>query len=77
MYKTVEWTSSTTDISVDESGTVSPTVNKACYGVITLKVTDERGNSVTDKVNVSFARYPVTSIEISPSRSTLRLIPNR
>ncbi len=67
MYKTVEWTSSTTDISVDESGTVSPTVNKACYGVITLKVTDERGNSVTDKVNVSFARYPVTSIEISPS----------
>lgn len=67
MYKTVEWTSSTTDIAVDESGTVSPTVNKACYGVITIKVTDERGNSVTDKVNVSFARYPVTKIEITPS----------
>lgn len=67
MYKTVEWTSSTSDIAVDESGTVSPTVNKACYGVITIKVTDERGNSVTDKVNVSFARYPVTSIEITPS----------
>ena len=67
MYKTVEWTSSTTDIAVDESGTVSPTVNKACYGVITIKVTDERGNSVTDKVNVSFARYPVTNIEITPS----------
>ncbi len=67
MFKTVEWTSSTTDIAVDESGTVSPTVNKACYGVITIKVTDERGNSVTDKVNVSFARYPVTNIEITPS----------
>ena len=67
MYKTVEWTSNTTDIAVDESGTVSPTVNKACYGVITIKVTDERGNSVTDKVNVSFARYPVTNIEITPS----------
>ncbi len=67
MYKTVELTSSTTDIAVDESGTVSPTVNKACYGVITIKVTDERGNSVTDKVNVSFARYPVTKIEITPS----------
>ena len=67
MYKTVEWTSSTTDIAVDESGTVSPTVNKACYGVITIKVTDERGNSVTDKVNVSFARYPVTKVEITPS----------
>lgn len=67
MFKTVEWTSSTTDISVDESGNVSPTENKACYGVITLTVTDERGNSVSDKVNVSFARYPVTNIEITPS----------
>lgn len=67
MYKTVEWTSSTDLISVDESGNVSPTENKACYGVITLKVTDERGNTVTDSVNVSFARYPVTKVEITPS----------
>ena len=67
MYKTVEWTSSTDLISVDESGNVSPTENKACYGVINLKVTDERGNTVTDSVNVSFARYPVTKVEITPS----------
>ena len=67
MYQTVEWTSSTDLISVDESGNVSPTQNKACYGVITLKVTDERGNTVTDKVNVSFARYPVTNVTITPS----------
>lgn len=67
MYKTVEWTSSTDLITVDESGKVSPAENKACYGVITLKVTDERGNSVTDSVNVSFARYPVTNVSITPS----------
>lgn len=66
MYKTVEWTSSTSDIEVNESGECSPTVNKACYGVITLTVTDERGRSVSDSVNVSFARYPVTKITITP-----------
>ena len=67
MYKTVEWTSSNPNISVDESGKVSPTVNEACYGVITLKVTDERGRSVSDRINVSFARYPVTNVDITPS----------
>lgn len=66
MYKTVEWTSSTGDIEVNESGECSPTVNKACYGVITLTVTDERGRSVSDSVNVSFARYPVTKVTITP-----------
>ncbi len=64
-YETVEWTSSTTDISVTADGKCSPTINGSCYGSITCTVTDHFGNIFTDSVWVSFARYPVTKLELS------------
>ncbi len=66
-YQSVEWTSSTSDISVTTDGKASPTVNSSCYGMITCTVNDHYGNSFTDSVWVSFAYYPVTSLELSDS----------
>ena len=64
-YATVEWTSSTSDISVTTTGLASPTENKACYGRITCTVTDHFGNSYSDSVWLSFAYFPVTALVLS------------
>ncbi|MBR3148768.1 MAG: Ig-like domain-containing protein [Eubacterium sp.] len=64
-YQTVEWVSSTSDISVTNEGVASPTANKSCYGRITCTVTDHFGRSFTDYVWVSFAYFPVTGLELS------------
>ena len=64
-YQTVEWTSSTSDISVDNEGNASPTANKSCYGKITCTITDHFGRSFSDYVWVSFAYFPVTGMELS------------
>ncbi len=64
-YEKVEWTSSTSDISVTSDGKCSPTVNKSCYGSITCTVTDHFGIEYSDSVWVSFARYPVTELRLS------------
>ncbi len=66
-YQTVEWTSSTSDISVDNEGNASPTANKSCYGKITCTITDHFGRSFSDDVWVSFAYFPVTGMELSES----------
>jgi len=66
-YQTVEWVSSTSDISVDNEGNASPTANKSCYGKITCTVTDHFGRSFSDDVWVSFAYSPVTGMELSDS----------
>lgn len=64
-YKTVQWESSNTDISVTTEGVCSPTVNSSCYGMITCTVTDHFGNVFTDSVWVSFSYYPVTALVLS------------
>lgn len=64
-YASVEWASSTSDISVTGEGQCSPTIKESCYGRITCTVTDHFGNQFSDSVWVSFARYPVTSLELS------------
>lgn len=67
MYVSVEWSTDSATIKVDESGKVKPASGTAAgYGWVTIKVTDERGNVVTDKVHVSFAMYPVSYVNISP-----------
>ncbi len=67
MYETVVWSTDSTTIKVDENGKVTPaSVTSAGYGWVTVTVTDERGNVVTDKVHVSFAMYPVSYVTISP-----------
>lgn len=64
-YKSITWESSTTDISVSKEGDCKPTINDACYGLITCTVEDHFGRSFTDSVWVSFARYPVTALKLS------------
>ena len=67
MYVSVDWSTDSSSIVVDENGLVKPkSSTSAGYGWVTLTVTDERGNVVTDKVHVSFALYPVTHIELTP-----------
>jgi len=67
MYVSVEWSTDSSSITVDENGLVKPkSSTSAGYGWVTITVTDERGNVVTDKVHVSFALYPVTHIELTP-----------
>ena len=64
-YQTVEWTSSTSLISVTNEGVASPTANESCYGKITCTVTDHFGRSFSDDVFVSFAYSPVTGLRLS------------
>lgn len=64
-YADVEWTSSTTNISVTSDGKCSPTINDSCYGQITCTVTDHFGGSFSDSVWVSFSYYPVTALVLS------------
>lgn len=66
-YQTVTWESDTSDISVTNEGVASPTANKSCYGKITCTVSDHFGRSYSDYVYVSFAYFPVTSLELSDS----------
>lgn len=69
-YASVKWESSTSDISVNGEGRCSPTVKSSCYGMITCTVTDHFGNVFTDSVWVSFARYPVTELQLSDDNIT-------
>ena len=64
-YASVKWESSTSDISVTDSGECSPTIQSSCYGRITCTVTDHFGNAFSDDVWVSFAYYPVTELKLS------------
>lgn len=64
-YNTVEWESSTPDITVTSDGKCTPTSNKACYGSITCTVTDHFGDSFSDSVWVSYSYRPVVAVEIS------------
>ncbi len=67
MYVSVEWSADSSTIKVDENGKVTPASSTAAgYGWVTVTVTDERGNVVTDKVHVSFAMYPVSYVTVTP-----------
>ncbi|MEI6579143.1 MAG: Ig-like domain-containing protein, partial [Eubacteriales bacterium] len=62
--KTVIWSSSTGDISVDANGICTPTANSKCYATITAK-TQDGGFKAT--CIVSFANYQVTGITLDKS----------
>ena len=64
MYTKVEWTSSSSKISVDSSGVCKPTSNDPCSAYITCKVYDYLGNTVTDGVWVAFSKTPATGLEL-------------
>lgn len=64
-YEKVEWTTSTETITVSQEGVASPAQDSSCYGMVTCTVTDHFGNQYSDDVWVSFAYFPVTSVEIN------------
>lgn len=66
-YEKVEWSSSTDLITVSQDGVAKPAQDTSCYGMITCTITDHFGNQYSDNVWVSFAYFPVTSVEINQS----------
>ncbi|MBQ9553308.1 MAG: Ig-like domain-containing protein [Clostridia bacterium] len=70
-YKSVTWTSSDSNMSVDQNGTVKPTKNSAVASKIMVTVTDYYGRTYSDWVYVSFANYPVTGVTVSPTSLSL------
>ncbi|MBR4240725.1 MAG: Ig-like domain-containing protein [Eubacterium sp.] len=65
MYDGVEWSSSSSSVSVDENGVCTPTSNDPCSSVITCKVTDYMGNVRSDSVCIAFARNKATGVSLN------------
>ncbi|MFR5876450.1 MAG: Ig-like domain-containing protein [Eubacterium sp.] len=68
---TVTYTSSDPDkITVDQNGLCKPVSSSdAAYSKITVTVTDPKnGNTFTQEMWVSFAKYQVTSVSVSPDQ---------
>ena len=63
-YESITWISSNSSIKVSEDGVCKPASNKACYGEISCTITDHFKNEYVSKVNVSFAKTLVTSVEL-------------
>lgn len=70
-FYTVTWSSSDSNMTVNQNGTVSPAKNSAVAAKITLTITDYYGRQYSDWVYVSFANYPVTGVTVSPTTLTL------
>lgn len=68
MYSDVEWTSSSSSVTVDKNGICRPADNDACSAVITCTVTDYMGNSASDSVTVSFARTKATGVSLDTTQ---------
>lgn len=66
MYSKIKWSSSDPSaVSVDNNGLCRPVSNSACHAVITVTVTDYFGETVSESVNVAFAKTQATGIELS------------
>jgi len=65
MYSEVEWTSSSSSISVDSNGVCTPTANDPCAAIITCRITDYMGHERSDSVYVAFARVPATGVNLN------------
>ena len=72
MYSKIEWSSSDPNaVSVDEkTGLCKPVSNSACHATITVTVTDYFGETVSESVNVAFARTQATGIVLSAESIT-------
>ena len=66
MYVSAEW-SYEGDIFVNMNGIAAPSVNSACYGKATVKLTDDFGNVYTKTVTIIFTKNPATAITVTPS----------
>lgn len=63
----ISWASNSSSVSVDENGLCKPTANRASYAKITLTVEDFSGATQSAEINVAFANYPVTGVNVSPA----------
>lgn len=70
-YRSVVWSSSDSNMTVDQNGTCVPAKNSAIAAKITVTVTDYYGRTYSDWVYVSFANYPVTGVTVSPTSLAL------
>lgn len=70
-FYSATWSSSDSNMTVNQNGTVSPAKNSAVSAKITLTITDHYGRQYSDWVYVSFANYPVTGVTVSPATLTL------
>lgn len=67
MYSRIAWSSSNSSVTVDRYGVCTPSENSACYATITVTAEDYIGNTVTDSVNIAFAKIQTTGIELDTS----------
>lgn len=62
LYKSIEWSSSNSKITVDANGLCTNTSITPSYSVITCKITTVKGDTYSNTAYVSFARYGVTGV---------------
>ncbi len=69
-YQTLVWSSSSSTVSVDQTGKCVPSENKACTAIITVTATDIFGHVYSDSVTVAFANIQVTSVTLDKTSLT-------
>lgn len=68
VYKSVEWTSSNSNVTVSESGVVTNNSASAQAADITCTITNEKDESYSSTVTVTFVRYGVTGISFADEK---------
>lgn len=68
IYKSIEWTSSNDKVSVSESGVVTNNSATAEAAQITCKITNEKDETYSSTVTVTFVRYGVTGISFADEK---------
>lgn len=82
IYKSIVWTSSDENVTVDSFGVVKNTNATPKYSVITCTVTDENDKEYSDSVVVSFVRQGVTAVTFDSEmvygsvNETKQIVPN-
>ena len=68
VYKSVEWSSSNSNVTVSESGVVTNNSASAQAADITCTITNEKDESYSSTVTVTFVRYGVTGISFADEK---------
>lgn len=68
IYKSIEWNSSNDKVSVSESGVVTNNSATAEAAQITCKITNEKDETYSSTVTVTFVRYGVTGISFADEK---------
>lgn len=65
VYTSMEFSSSNSNIKVDENGVVTSNLINAGYSIITCTITNAKGETYQDQYYVSFTRYGITGISFN------------